>query len=54
MKITLQEKPELIPLTPEGPATFEGSLQPSQANTEGRILKTRLVTIDTSRSIEKL
>src|SRR6516162_5267171 len=31
IKRTLQEKPALIPLTPDAPATFEGSLQPGHA-----------------------
>jgi len=40
MKITLAEKPKLIPSTPPLPATLEGSLQPSQAIAEGAFAKT--------------
>jgi hypothetical protein len=40
MKITLAEKPKLIPSTPPPPATLEGSLQPSQAITAGAFAKT--------------
>jgi len=40
MKITLAEKPKLIPSTPPLPATLEGSLQPSQAMTAGAFAKT--------------
>jgi hypothetical protein len=40
MKITLAEKPKLIPSTPPLPATLEGSLQPSQAITAGAFAKT--------------
>lgn len=35
MKRTLQEKPALMPDTPESPATLEGSLHPSQAIKDG-------------------
>jgi hypothetical protein len=38
MKTTLQEKLELIPATPESPATLAGSLQPSQAIRDGKLL----------------
>src|ERR1700741_3682295 len=31
IKRTLHEKPALIPLTPDAPVTFEGSLQPGHA-----------------------
>ena len=40
MKITLAEKPKLIPSTPPLPATLEGSLQPSHAITAGAFAKT--------------
>jgi hypothetical protein len=40
MKMTLAEKPKLIPSTPPPPATLEGSLQPSQAITAGAFAKT--------------
>jgi hypothetical protein len=40
MKITLAEKPKLIPSTPPVPAPLEGSLQPSQAITAGAFAKT--------------
>ena len=40
IKITLAEKPKLIPSTPPLPATLEGSLQPSQAMTAGAFAKT--------------
>ena len=39
MKMTLAEKPKLIPSTPPLPATLEGSLQPSQAMTAGAFAK---------------
>jgi hypothetical protein len=44
MKITLAEKPKLIPSTPPLPATLEGSLQPSQAITAGAFAKTAPIT----------
>jgi hypothetical protein len=40
MKMTLAEKPKLIPSTPPPPATLEGSLHPSQARTVGAFAKT--------------
>jgi len=40
MKMTLAEKPRLIPSTPPLPATLDGSLQPSQAITAGAFAKT--------------
>jgi hypothetical protein len=40
---TLHEKPALIPLTPDAPATFEGSLHPGHAIREGtKFIKKRL------------
>lgn len=44
MNMTLTEKPRLTPLTPDAPATLDGSLQPSQAKAIGR-LASRSVTI---------
>jgi hypothetical protein len=44
MKITLAEKPKLIPSTPPLPATLEGSLQPSQAITAGAFAKIAPIT----------
>ena len=38
MKTTLQEKLALIPATPESPATLAGSLHPSQAISDGKLL----------------
>jgi hypothetical protein len=35
IKITLHEKPAPIPVTPEEPATLDGSLHPSQAKSDG-------------------
>jgi hypothetical protein len=45
MKITLAEKPQLIPSTPPLPATLDGSLQPSQAITAGAFAKTAPINV---------
>ena len=47
IKRTLHEKPALIPLTPEAPATFEGSLHPGHAIREGtKFIQNRLSHIN--------
>jgi hypothetical protein len=53
IKRTLHEKPALIPLTPDAPATFEGSLQPGQAiREEARFIQKRASNV-TNRSIDR-
>jgi hypothetical protein len=52
IKRTLHEKPALIPLTPEAPATLEGSLHPGHAmREEAKFIQKRLSNV-TNRSIE--
>jgi hypothetical protein len=52
MKRTLHEKPALIPLTPDAPATFEGSLHPGHAiREEAKFIQKRLSNV-TNRSID--
>jgi hypothetical protein len=48
---TLQEKLALIPATPDCPATFEGSLHPSQAKSDGRLFKSNKPASETSRNM---
>jgi len=53
MKRTLHEKPALIPLTPDAPATFEGSLQPGHAiRDEAKFIQKRPSNV-TNRSMER-
>jgi len=51
MKTTLQEKLALIPPTPASPATFEGSLHPSQAKTDGAWLISNAPSTERNRSM---
>jgi len=53
IKRTLHEKPALIPLTPDAPATFEGSLQPGQAIREQAKFIQKKASNVTNRSIER-
>ena len=53
IKRTLQEKPALIPLTPDAPATFEGSLQPGHAITEAAKFIQKTASNVTNRNIDR-
>src|SRR6516225_883665 len=53
IKRTLQEKPALSPLTPDAPATFEGSLQPGHAiRDEAKFIQKRQSNV-TNRSMQR-
>jgi hypothetical protein len=54
MKRTLQEKPALMPLTPDAPATFDGSLHPGHAISEGAIFNQTRPSNEASRSIQTI
>jgi hypothetical protein len=51
MKRTLHENPALIPLTPDGPATLDGSLHPGHAKSEGAKFNHRRLSNETSRTM---
>jgi hypothetical protein len=54
MKSTLHENPALIPLTPDAPATFDGSLHPGHATREGAKFIQRRLSNETNRSITRI
>jgi hypothetical protein len=54
MKRTLHENPALIPFTPDAPATFDGSLHPGHAISEGAKVIHRRLSNETSRSIPRI
>jgi hypothetical protein len=54
MKRTLDENPALIPLTPDAPATFDGSLHPGHAIKEGAKVIHRRPSNETNRSIMRI
>ena len=51
MKMTLTEKPRLVPLTPEAPATLDGSLHPSHAKASGRLANKSVKIVQKYRAI---
>src|SRR6516165_6320525 len=53
IKRTLHEKPALIPLTPDAPAAFEGSLQPGHAITEAAKFIQKRASNVTNRNIDR-
>jgi hypothetical protein len=54
MKRTLHENPALMPLTPDAPATFDGSLHPGHAISEGAIFNHTRPSNEASRSIQTI
>jgi hypothetical protein len=54
MKRTLQENPALMPPTSDAPATFDGSLHPGHAISEGTRFIQRRPSNETSRNILRI
>jgi hypothetical protein len=54
MNKTLTEKPALMPETPPSPTTFEGSLHPGHANSDGTNPRNSALRSDRNLTIEIL